>query len=84
MKCPGGFELAVRDGVSHESGEVVEGVLADVAVRVGGLQIAADEVVVDALLLEVGGESADQEIGVGQGIGERVQHQPPHSPGKSA
>ncbi|MGI5372576.1 hypothetical protein [Streptomyces iakyrus] len=64
--------------LGHGAGEAVEVLdcfTGDVAVGVGGLQVAAQQVGVEVLALQVSGESADQEVVVGEGVGQGVQDQ---------
>ncbi|MFF3456997.1 hypothetical protein ACFYXH_22210 [Streptomyces sp. NPDC002730] len=52
---------------------MIESLLGDVVVGVREFRVPADEAVVDALLLEVGGEGADQQVIVDEGVGERIE-----------
>lgn len=65
----------LRCGGARQAGEVLDGVAGDVAVGVGRLQVAAQEIRVEVLALEVGGDCADQEMVVGEGVDQGVQDQ---------
>ncbi|MFF2363793.1 hypothetical protein ACFVU0_13895 [Streptomyces sp. NPDC058122] len=66
-----------RDATAHKPLILAngDGPTGDVAVGVGGLQVAAQQVGVEVLALEAGGEGADQEVVVGEGVGQGVQDQ---------
>ncbi|MGV9252025.1 hypothetical protein [Streptomyces sp. NPDC003697] len=60
-------------GTAGEAVEVLDGLNGDVAVGVRGLQVPAQQIGVEVLALEVGGEGADQEVVVSEGVGQGVQ-----------
>lgn len=52
---------------------MVQCILSDVPVRVGRLQVSANEVVVDAFLLKVRSQGHDQQVAVGEGVGAQAR-----------